>query len=95
MGEVLRKIESSPGFLRLLEERKGKCFLCAWMLFDLTKNGKLTGWPLDSFGKPDFPVSAKLAHIILEFGERCPDTDEVDDLAVVVAHLLAVSSIYN
>lgn len=92
MGEVLRQVEGSARFLQLLEERKDSCFLCAWTLFDLTKNGRLTGWPLDAFGKPDFPVSAKLTHCILELGDPAPDTDEVDDLADIVAHLLETST---
>jgi hypothetical protein len=93
MGEVLRQVEGSATFLQLLEERRGACFLCAWTLFDLTKNGKLTGWPLDAFSKPDFPISAKLTHAILELGDSAPDDWEDDeDLASVVAHLLETST---
>ncbi len=53
-------------------------------------HGKLTGWPLDSFSKPEFPVDAKLVHVILELGEKPPveEPESNDDLASVVAHLI-------
>jgi len=91
MGEVLRQVEGSAALAELVRSKKETCFLCRWIEHDLTTNGKLTGWPLDSFGKPEFPVDAKLHHVILELGETPPkDPDDAEDVASVVAHLLEI-----
>lgn len=42
------------------------CFLCRWILEDVKQNGKLTGYPTDHSGAPQFPASGKLRHIELE-----------------------------
>lgn len=98
MGEVLRQVEQSETFREFLRSKvpngpdgSGCAPNCKWILEDLELNGKLTGWPLDSFGKPEYPIDAKLIHVILELGDIPPDdTDDPDDLASVVAHLLEI-----
>jgi len=49
-----------------LAKRRDKCFLCKWILEDLTENGRLTGQPYDAIGQAGFPVGAKLNHMRLE-----------------------------
>ncbi len=90
MGQVLQELERSPGLYQFVQERAPKCLLCTWIGNDLREKGKLTGWPFDSFGKSDFPVSSKLRHLILEFGEAPPENEKAseDDLASVVQHLM-------
>lgn len=91
MGQVLQELERSISFLTLVRSRIETCFLCKWIDTDLAMHDKLTGWPLDSFGKPDFPIDAKLIHVVLELGEIPPDDPEsAEDVASVVAHLLEV-----
>ena len=91
MGEVLRQVENSAAFSALVGAKKDGCFLCKWIEQDLKTNGKLTGWPLDSFNKPEFPVDAKLVHVLLELGEIPPeDPEDAEDVASVVAHLLEI-----
>jgi len=93
MGEVLREVEASSLFREFLERKAPSCFLCLWTLNDIRREGRLTGWPFDSFGKSDFPVSAKLSHAILELGDPPPfDYDTEDDLACVLLHLLETSN---
>ncbi len=49
------KTEDGPG-----------CFLCKWILEDIAKNGKLTGYPKDYGGQSIFPDSGKEKHLALE-----------------------------
>lgn len=42
------------------------CFMCSWIEEDLRLHGKLTGWPLDSNDKGQFPASGKEKHLELE-----------------------------
>lgn len=42
------------------------CFLCSLILQDIEKNGKLTGYPLDSNGGATFPREGKIEHLRLE-----------------------------
>lgn len=49
-----------------LGRRVHGCFLCKWILQDLTDHGKLTGWPYDYNDKPNFPPESKLAHLEVE-----------------------------
>lgn len=44
------------------------CFMCAWILEDFKKNGKLTDWPYDYTNKGDFPRASKEKHAKLEKG---------------------------
>jgi hypothetical protein len=90
MGEVLREVEQSIAFRELIRTKEPTCFLCSYIRRDLEQNGKLTGWPLDFFNKADFPIDAKLIHVILELGVEPPreDPEDNDDLASVVLHLL-------
>jgi hypothetical protein len=46
--------------------RAANCFLCAWILKDLEKNGKLTNYPLDYSGSPVFLAAGKKSHLKLE-----------------------------
>lgn len=62
-GVEITLSESVRDFLAL---RAGSCFLCAWTLKDLEKNGKLTNWPLDYNGSPIFPRTGKESHLKLE-----------------------------
>lgn len=55
--------ESVRDFLTM---RAGNCFLCAWTLKDLEKNGKLTNYPLDYNGSSIFPRTGKESHLKLE-----------------------------
>ena len=50
----------------MLHASEGSCFLCRLILEDLRKNGKLTGYPLDSTGAGTFPVDGKKKHLALE-----------------------------
>lgn len=50
----------------MLDAQSGTCFLCRWILEDLTRNGKLTGHPTDAMGVGIFPPDGKRQHIILE-----------------------------
>lgn len=90
MGTVLQEVETSVAFRELVRSKEATCFLCKWIKHDLETNGKLTGWPLDSFNKPGFPIDAKLIHVILELGFEPPkeEPETNDDLASVVVHLL-------
>lgn len=45
------------------ESNEKGCFLCRFILEDIEKNKKLTGYPLESDGKGQFPVEAKIRHI--------------------------------
>jgi hypothetical protein len=49
-----------------LVQRAANCFLCAWVLKDLEKNGKLTNSPLDHTGSAMFPRTGKESHLKLE-----------------------------
>jgi len=97
MGEVLQQIEQSSALREFLRSQipdgsdgVGCAPNCKWILEDLEKNGRLTGWPFDAFGKSDFPVSAKLRHIALEFGEPVSeDEDDVETLAKLVLYLIS------
>lgn len=40
--------------------------MCRWILEDLKRHGKLTGWPNDYSGGAVFPVHGKLNHLALE-----------------------------
>jgi hypothetical protein len=42
------------------------CFLCKWILQDLTQNGNLTGHPKAEFAGATFPEEAKITHLRLE-----------------------------
>lgn len=42
------------------------CFLCKWILEDLAKNPKLTGYPTDANGASVFPRAGKIDHLKLE-----------------------------
>jgi hypothetical protein len=42
------------------------CFLCGWILHDLEKNPKLTGYPFDANGASIFPRSGKIDHLRIE-----------------------------
>ena len=103
MGEILRQVEQSEALRTFLESRipkgpdgTGCAPNCKWILEDLKLHGKLTGWPLDSFGKPEYPVDAKLRHIALEFGEPMDtDVDDVEVLAKLVLYLLTSDSLRN
>jgi hypothetical protein len=95
MGEVLREVEQSVAFRELIRTRKPVCFLCAWIEQDLEQNKKMTGWPLDCFGKPDFPVSAKLTHVLLELGAELRDLDSVDEIAADVVRALETAKTSN
>jgi hypothetical protein len=46
---------------------------CKWILDDLERNGKLTGYPLDSVGLPIYPIDSKLLHLHLELIGPCPE----------------------
>lgn len=103
MDEVLQQVERSPALRRFLQSRipagpdaPGCAPNCKWILEDLEQHGRLTGWPLDAFGKADFPVSAKLRHIALEFGEPvAEDMDDVETLAKLVLYLLSLDNFRN
>lgn len=62
-GMEITLSERVRDFLRL---RADSCFLCAWTLEDLKKNGKLTNYPLDCNGYPIFPRTGKESHLKLE-----------------------------
>jgi len=51
-----------------LEERSASCFLCRWILEDLTAHGELTNEAKErpNGEKPLFPKKAKEAHLKLE-----------------------------
>jgi hypothetical protein len=91
MGEVLRQVETSGTFLEFVQSKVETCFLCKWIRQDLEQHGKLTGWPLDSFNKPEFPIDAKLVHVLLEMGEIPPEDPEDDEVvASAVAKLFEI-----
>ncbi len=90
MGEVLRRVETSPVFLETMKQ-KVSCFMCRYIVEDIEQRGKLTGFPLDSFDKGTFPVDAKLTHVLLEMGEIPPQDPESDEeLAAAVVALLKI-----
>ena len=60
------EITLSEGVRDFLTLRAGTCFLCAWILKDLEKNGKLTNYPLDYNGSSIFPRTGKESHLKLE-----------------------------
>lgn len=86
MEEVIRQLEQSPALREFLERKAFGCFLCRWILRDINEEKRLTGWPLDSFGKPEFPVIAKLHHLALELG-KAPEKGK--DPVLVVLDLLS------
>lgn len=96
MVEIIRLLNDSVELRELVRTNAPLCFLCKWMLEDLEKNGKLTGWPLDSMGKGVFPVEGKMIHVLLELGEPLPsDPEDLEDLASVVVHALEVRTSSN
>lgn len=50
----------------LITPKVDSCFLCAWILKDFMKNGKLTNSPLDYSGQPIFPRVGKEEHLKIE-----------------------------
>ena len=57
MGEIRKRVPDAAGI---------GCFLCKWILEDLTVSPKLTGYPLDSNGAAIFPRAGKIDHLKLE-----------------------------
>lgn len=51
---------------RATDEQGVGCFLCAWIISDFERNGKLTDFPYDLNDKGIFPYLGKVAHIRLE-----------------------------
>lgn len=64
MNEKTLKIVKSR-----LEATWSTCFLCKFILQDLSHHGKLTSWPMigSEAGSGLFPRRSKVAHIFLEF----------------------------
>jgi len=52
--------------VRLASVHRSTCWLCDWILKDLEKNGKLTGWPYDFNDKSNFPPESKILHLEVE-----------------------------
>lgn len=72
------------------------CFLCRFIVEDLEKNGKLTGYPKDWAGGGTFPIEGKLIHVLLELGHEPPqEMEDLEELAAHVSSVLAVSKISN
>ncbi len=59
-------VEITEEMLVELRARAPLCFLCRWIVEDWEQNKKMTGYPLDYGGAPEFPVSGKLKHMQLE-----------------------------
>ena len=79
MEELLRELEKSVALRQFLRSRSPKtpdgpgCAPnCKWILEDLEKHGKLTGYPLDGLGGATYPVDGKLRHIAIELGFPIP-----------------------
>lgn len=66
MEKSVRAVDLTEELLALLGARSVGCFLCRWILEDVKKNGKLTGYPLDYNQQPEFPVQGKINHLELE-----------------------------
>lgn len=66
MAKSVRTVDVGPGLLTALEALAPRCFLCRWILEDVKKNGKLTGYPMDYNDQPEFPVTGKICHLELE-----------------------------
>lgn len=66
MAKSIRTLEATVGLVAALEVRAPNCYLCRWILEDVKAAGKLTGYPADYTGQPQFPVSGKIRHLELE-----------------------------
>lgn len=96
MGQVLQEVEKSPRLIQVAKIGQRSCFLCRYIVEDLEKNGKLTGYPKDWASSGLFPVEGKLIHVILELGEIPPeDYEDLEKLASAVADALRTSTRLN
>lgn len=85
MEELLRELEQSVVLREFLRSRvpkdddsPGCAPCCKWILDDLEKNGKLTGYPRDFNGVPDYPIESKIKHLHLELVGGFPEMDDED-----------------
>jgi hypothetical protein len=72
MEEILRDLEKSETLRRFLKLRSpvgdgsGCAPNCKWILEDLEKNGRLTGYPSNAMGGGTYPVEGKILHLAVE-----------------------------
>lgn len=66
MAKKKEEIVLKEQTLEVLKRMAPGCFLCAMIIEDFEKNGKLTGASHDFMGDPTFPVSGMVLHVEVE-----------------------------